>query len=134
MDRDIFLAFGIVLLLAAFLLWQWRERRAARELVKLARAGGTYHCVEVRSRGKPCASAQSVSGKRFLSGMAPPIPLPGCTALTCRCAYVHFEDRRTGERRSPFASHARRELGDEPERRRRVDRRRKTGLRTAEAF
>lgn len=134
MNPNYLLAFGAVLLLAAFLLWQWRERRRSDHLLRLSRIGGRYHCVEVRSRGKPCAAAQALTGKRFLSNTAPPIPLPGCTALSCRCAYIHFEDRRTGERRNPFGSKQQRDLADEPERRRRGERRRKPGLRTAEAF
>lgn len=121
------------LLLSAFLYWQWRERRRAFIVARLAQQGGPYHCVEVRARGKPCAAAQALVGKRFLSHAAPSIPLPGCTSLNCRCAYVHFEDRRVGERRNPYASRRFREIGDQPERRRRVDRRRKPGLRTAEA-
>lgn len=134
MERNSLLLLGIALLLMAFLFWQWRERRKHAETMRLARTGGRYHCVAVRARGKPCASAQAIYGKRFLSGTAPPLPLPGCTALNCRCAYVHFEDRRMGDRRNPFASRQQRELMDEPERRRRIDRRRKPGLRTAEAI
>ncbi|HKE43305.1 MAG TPA: hypothetical protein VKB41_02085 [Steroidobacteraceae bacterium] len=32
---------------------------------------------------------------------APPLPVPGCTAETCTCYYVHYADRRSrpGRRR-----------------------------------
>lgn len=41
--------------------------------------------------------------KRFLSGEAPPLPLPNCTAPRCRCCYVHYEDRRERDRRIPLS-------------------------------
>jgi hypothetical protein len=44
-----------------------------------------------------------MSGKRFLSGAAPRIPLPECDVLECKCRFVHHEDRREGDdRRNPF--------------------------------
>lgn len=130
-----FVALAAAVMLIAVLVWQWRERRRDEEIALLARAGGRYHCVEIRSRGRPCAAAQAFAGRRFLPRAAPPIPLPGCTAMSCRCAYVHFDDRRVGDRRSPFASRQAREMvADDLERRRRADRRRKPGLRTAEAI
>jgi hypothetical protein len=61
-----------------------------------------YHCVAIRHRGGACAAVQRLSGQRFLSKEAPPVPLPACDAATCHCRYVHFEDRRQNdERRSP---------------------------------
>jgi hypothetical protein len=37
---------------------------------------------------------------RFLSDEAPSLPLAGCkTPQSCRCVYVHFNDRRTEVRR-----------------------------------
>jgi hypothetical protein len=41
--------------------------------------------------------------KRFLSGEAPPLPLPNCTAPRCLCCYAHYEDRREGDRRIPLS-------------------------------
>jgi hypothetical protein len=40
---------------------------------------------------------------RFLSGEAPPLPLPGCTAPRCLCRYAHYEDRRARDRRVPLS-------------------------------
>jgi hypothetical protein len=37
-----------------------------------------------------------MSGKRFLSGAAPKIPLPGCDVLDCKCRFIHHKDRREG--------------------------------------
>lgn len=38
---------------------------------------------------------------RYLSHEAPPLPLPQCpNRAGCRCVYRHFEDRRTGSRRT----------------------------------
>lgn len=124
---------AVALLASAFLYWQWRERRRDIIIAQLAQRGGPYHCVEVRARGKPCPAAQALAGRRFLSNAAPQIPLPGCTSQKCRCAYVHFEDRRAGDRRNPFPSSHARELSERSERRRRTDRRRKAGLVTVEA-
>lgn len=61
-----------------------------------------YHCVAIRHRDGACAAVQRLSGQRFLSKEAPAVPLPVCDAATCRCRYVHFEDRRQNdERRNP---------------------------------
>ena len=61
-----------------------------------------YHCVAIYHRDGACAAAKRLSGHRFLSREAPPIPLPACDVDRCRCRYVHFEDRRQNdERRNP---------------------------------
>jgi hypothetical protein len=44
-----------------------------------------------------------MSGRRFLSNLAPRLPLDGCDAADCSCRFTHHNDRRTGkDRRSPF--------------------------------
>lgn len=58
-----------------------------------------YHCVAIRYRDGACAAVQRLSGQRFLSKDAPAIPLPACDAASCRCRYVHFEDRRQNDER-----------------------------------
>jgi hypothetical protein len=61
-----------------------------------------YHCVAIHHRDGACAAVKRLSGQRFLSKEAPPVPLPACDVATCRCRYVHFEDRRQNdERRNP---------------------------------
>jgi hypothetical protein len=62
-----------------------------------------YHCVELRYRSDACDAVKLIGAKRFLSGEAPEVPVPGCNAAKCACRYVHHEDRRQGDRRSPVA-------------------------------
>ena len=60
-----------------------------------------WHAVSVVGGGGACAAAAAVSGKRFLAAEAPRIPLPKCTTPNrCKCAYRHFPDRRTLQRRA----------------------------------
>lgn len=59
-----------------------------------------FHAVSIRSPSSGCAAAKELEGKRFLSSEAPVLPVPGCTAATCICKYMHHEDRREGPRRS----------------------------------
>ena len=40
--------------------------------------------------------------QRFLSSEAPLLPLAGCTVESCRCRYVHYEDRRERDRRNSY--------------------------------
>jgi hypothetical protein len=48
-----------------------------------------------------CAAAALCRNNRFLSTEAPRLPLPDCdNRAHCRCAYRHFEDRRTAPRRT----------------------------------
>jgi hypothetical protein len=62
-----------------------------------------FHAVSIKLGPKSCAAAHEMSGKRFLSGAAPRIPLPECDVLECKCRFVHHKDRRAGDdRRSPF--------------------------------
>lgn len=61
-----------------------------------------YHAVEIRPSGPACATARAFRGKRFLSSEAPPIPLPNCSQKQCSCVYVHYEDRRVGQRRDGY--------------------------------
>ncbi len=62
-----------------------------------------YHAVSLRYSSSACDAAKAMTGRRFLSGAAPKLPLPDCDALECRCAFAHHSDRRSGEdRRSPF--------------------------------
>jgi len=47
-----------------------------------------------------CAAVAAIDGVRFLSDEAPSLPLPDCEIpRACKCAYRHFEDRRTAKRR-----------------------------------
>ena len=52
-----------------------------------------YHAVSIVPGGRQCSACLHVEGLRFLSGDAPPLPLPGCDAA-CGCVYRHHADRR----------------------------------------
>ena len=40
--------------------------------------------------------------QRFLASEAPLLPLDGCTVESCRCRYVHYDDRRERDRRNSY--------------------------------
>lgn len=88
-----------------------------------------FHAVSLKYSSNACDAAKAMTGRRFLSGAAPRLPLPGCDALECRCGFAHHEDRRSGnDRRSPFnpATHGGGTGTFKVERRDRRDRRRST--------
>lgn len=103
-----------MLLVLALLLSVWwlviRVRRnSVAELVEKtpvankADTTSAFHAVSLKYSSNACDAAKAMTGRRFLSGAAPRLPLPGCDALECRCGFAHHEDRRTGnDRRSPF--------------------------------
>lgn len=86
----------------------------------------TYHCVEIQGDDAACAAARQLAGKRFLSDVAPALPVPGCDQPQCRCRYVHHEDRRQHDRRNPYGQWALPPTLS-GERRARADRRRNGG-------
>lgn len=52
-----------------------------------------------------CDAVAKFGGCRMLEKDAPSLPVEGCDEARCRCRYVKFGDRRSGEdRRAPFAS------------------------------
>ena len=59
----------------------------------------TYHAVSIIPGSNACQAAHRFSGHRFLSGQAPPLPLPTCDAFNCECRFRHHRDRRAGARR-----------------------------------
>ena len=52
-----------------------------------------YHAVSIAPGGRHCRACLRVEGVRFLSGEAPPLPLPACD-IACGCVYQHHADRR----------------------------------------
>jgi hypothetical protein len=58
-----------------------------------------YHAVGVVPASGCCKAVAELKGRRFLSATAPKLPLPACDAASCRCRFMHFEDRREGEDR-----------------------------------
>lgn len=64
------------------------------------RARQDYHAVKIQYAEDACDSIKALSGKIYLSAEAPPLPLTVCEAPDrCSCTYLHFEDRRQGNRR-----------------------------------
>lgn len=67
------------------------------------KADTTYHAVSIRFVQSACDAAKALDGQRILSSDAPRIPLPDCDSQTCKCKFVHYKDRRTGDdRRDPY--------------------------------
>ncbi len=99
----------LLLLFAVLAVGVWLLRPRRRTLPaapppQMVRPTSKYHCVAIKYRDDACRSVKKLEGKRFLSKQAPQFPLPDCGARPCRCSYVHFEDRRVSERRTPYHS------------------------------
>lgn len=59
-----------------------------------------FHGIAVEPGDQACEAVRALKGVRYLSEEAPHLPLDGCTcAMSCRCVYRHFADRRTESRR-----------------------------------
>ncbi len=87
-------------LLAGAAYWAVNRRApAASSPQTLAKAGGRFGGVEIRTRNGACDAAHVLEGKRFLAKNAPPLPLPSCAAERCACSFTKLADRRTDGRR-----------------------------------
>lgn len=97
--------FALMMIVSVAVVIGFRRTSAKNLLPSSVHNGGPahpYHCVAIRYREEACVAVQRLSGQRFLSREAPAIPLPACDAASCRCRYVHFEDRRQNDdRRNP---------------------------------
>jgi len=81
----------------------------ALELEKL-RQNKLFWGVEIKQAG--CAMGRTLAGVEFEFDDAPSLPLEGCTAAMCSCAYIGLKERRKHQRRQ----HERRsDLRFEPE-------------------
>jgi hypothetical protein len=98
-----------------------RQRSRAPASREVKHAPGNFRCVEVQHQTDACEAVKRLADKRFLSGTAPEIPVPGCDAAECSCRYVHHKDRRHMDRRNPRAYQPKTSSG---ERRIKRDRRR----------
>lgn len=59
-----------------------------------------YAAVRVKPHQHACNAAFDISHRTFLVSEAPILPLPDCNkAESCRCGYVHYDDRRHGRER-----------------------------------
>lgn len=87
--------------------WLLRPRRRtlpATPRAQMVRPTSKYHCVAIKYRDGACQSVKKLESTRFFPKEAPQFPLPDCGARPCRCSYVHFDDRRASERRTPYRS------------------------------
>ena len=90
--------------------WLMRRRigaqvRQAGRHVEHSRIANLYHAVSIEPGSRACPEARKREGKRYLSASAPMLPLSGCTLSTCKCRYVHYNDRRSQrDRRVNFAN------------------------------
>ncbi len=89
-----------------FSLSAWFMRRKVHAHLTLSgrpvqshRVVNPYHAVEISPGPGSCKAASALKGLRHLARSAPMLPLPGCPADACRCRYLHYEDRRSGEDR-----------------------------------
>jgi hypothetical protein len=93
----------------------------ALELEKL-RQNKLFWGVEVKQAG--CAAARLLAGHEFPFDEAPALPLEGCTAAMCSCAYIGLKERRQHQRRQHERRRQLRFEPDKPDRRSHKDRRR----------
>ena len=74
-------------------------KSAVGKAAKPAAESSPYHAVSVIPGVASCAAAHRFTGQRFLSRLAPKLPLPSCDASQCTCRFKHHRDRRSGPRR-----------------------------------
>ncbi|MGI9232289.1 MAG: hypothetical protein ACR2RD_01545 [Woeseiaceae bacterium] len=125
-----------LLLSVAWLILRIRRDKAERAADRLPGpkkldTTSAFHAVSLKYSSTACDAAKAMTGRRFLSGAAPRLPLPGCDAMECRCGFAHHSDRRSGkDRRNPFnpATLAGGTGTFKVERRNRRDRRRSTEI------
>ena len=125
-DTMIALSLPFIAAIVGFALWwrsQGRRQHSRANPARVAhRRPGNFQCVEVLQQPDACKAVRRFAEKRFLSGEAPAIPVPGCDAAKCSCRYVHHKDRRHMDRRNPHAYQPKTQAGGE--RRIKRDRRR----------
>jgi hypothetical protein len=93
----------------------------ALELEKL-RQNKLFWGVEIKQAG--CAMGRTLAGVEFEFDDAPSLPLEGCTAAMCSCAYIGLKERRKHQRRQHERRSSLRFEPDKPDRRSHKERRR----------
>lgn len=101
------------LIIVLMLLWYLLMRRSSGssktnqpQLDRRQRnSGGAFHAISIKFDADACLHAKALQGRRYLASEAPTLPLNNCDAASCKCRFVHHDDRRSGkDRRSPFGS------------------------------
>ncbi|MGH8580218.1 MAG: hypothetical protein ACREVK_08910 [Gammaproteobacteria bacterium] len=90
-----------VLTAVGLLLWRHRNKAPQKAPKKTPLRHNEYHSVLIRYKQDACGAVKTLNNQLFRSKTAPTLPLPGCTAKQCLCSYVHVDDRRQDERRTP---------------------------------
>jgi hypothetical protein len=93
----------------------------ALELEKL-RQNKLFWGVEIKQAG--CAMARALAGEEFEFDEAPALPLEGCTATMCTCAYIGLKEKRKQQRRQHDRRGGLRFDPNKPDRRSKKERRR----------
>jgi hypothetical protein len=114
----------VLALVAGIGLYLWSRRAGPKPVARPA----SYRCVGIATADPTtaCDAFAATTGLRYLSGQAPRLPLPACTAKRCTCTYVHYDDRRAGQRRATLGPAVRSLHSMDWEERRRNRGRRKT--------
>jgi hypothetical protein len=77
-----------------------RELGGSTGVGPVSQRSSPWHAVSIVAGQWSCASAQASSGMRYLSAVAPRLPLARCDAPeSCSCSYKHHGDRRVQPRR-----------------------------------
>ena len=78
---------ALLVLTVAWLVVRIRQNKAAviAESKPAAKDSGTFHAVAIKCSDNACDAAKAMTGRRFLSGAAPRLPLPECDFLECSC-------------------------------------------------
>jgi len=99
----------LAILIAVWLLYRSKNNQSTtagpkRPTPPSPRRSSEFHAVSIKYVSSACEAARSMKDKRFLSNEAPRLPLPDCDVVQCKCRFVHYRDRRTGEdRRDQYA-------------------------------
>ena len=98
----------ILVLLVGWLILRSRQDRvpvAKKKLRRVATTKKNYHAVSIKFAAHACSAAKELDGQRFLSNVAPRLPLPECDVTDCKCHFAHYKDRRVGkDRRNVFTA------------------------------
>jgi len=95
---ELFFLLTIFLVVAAAVYW-YRLKPVVYHPDESRLRSSPFHAVAVKYPKDACAAVRQVEAKRFLTKEAPPLPLPNCTAKSCGCRFIHFNDRRDEDRR-----------------------------------
>lgn len=98
----------ILVLLVGWLFLRSRQSRvpvAKKTTRRVTTTKKNYHAVSIKFGPYACSAAKELDGQRFLSNVAPRLPLPECDVTDCKCHFAHHKDRRAGkDRRNVFTA------------------------------